>query len=252
MRIETHTTTRQMAEAAAKAAVDALSSAIRERGSVTFVAATGASQLDFLEILTSSPGVDWSKTTMFHLDEYIALSAQHPASFRRYMQERLISNIQLGAYHLINGDASSPDMEVERLNELIAAQPIDVAFTGIGENAHLAFNDPPADFETEAPYLVVSLDKRCRGQQVSEGWFERIEDVPKRAITMSIRQIMRAEKIICTVPGERKAEAVKDCFETECVFPDYPASILKTHANVHIYLDRAAASLLNSERYNSM
>ena len=189
---------------------------------------------------------------MFHLDEYIALSAQHPASFRRYLNERLISKVQLAGYHLINGDAPNTDLEVERLNELIVAQQIDVAFTGVGENAHLAFNDPPADFETEAPYVILPLDKKCCMQQVSEGWFERIEDVPERAITMSIRQIMRAEKIICTVLGERKAEAVRNCFETELVSPDYPASILKTHANAHIFLDRAAASLLTSKRCNSM
>lgn len=247
MRIETYKTEKKMAEAAANMAIEIMTLVIKEKGSVTIVAATGASQFDFLESLTSTLSFDWSKVTMFHLDEYIGISEEHPASFRKYLRERLINKVQLGAYHFIQGDTENPDEEVERLNKIISVYSIDVAFVGVGENGHLAFNDPPADFETKSPYLVLPLDEKCRMQQVTEGWFKGIEDVPVQAISMSIQEIMRAKKIICTVPGKRKAEAIRNCFNTEDVSPENPSSILKTHSGAYIFLDQASAFLLDSQ-----
>lgn len=247
MRIEVHKTKKKMAEAAANLAINFMESIIKEKDNATIVAATGASQFDFLESLTSNLIIDWSKVTIFHLDEYIGISEQHQASFRRYLRERLINKVQPGTYHFIQGDAANPETEVERLNKLISTYTIDVAYVGVGENGHLAFNDPPADFETKSPYLILPLDKRCRMQQVTEGWFKVIEDVPKYAISMSIQEIMRAKKIICTVPGERKAEAIRNCFNTKDVTPENPSSILKTHTGAFIFLDQASASLLNSK-----
>jgi len=232
---------------AAEQAARLLRTAISQAGKAVFIAATGASQFDFLEVLTREKGIDWSKTTMFHLDEYVGLYPNHPASFRHYLQERLIDKVHPGRIHLIKGDASNPQEECLRLGRLISSIEVDVAFVGIGENGHLAFNDPPADLSTEDPYLIVELDKRCRGQQVGEGWFSSIEEVPKRAISMSIRQIMKAKNVICTVPEARKTEAVAQCLEGE-ISLIWPASILRRHRNVYYYLDEESASSLVSER----
>ena len=206
------------------------------------IAATGASQFDFLEALTATTNIDWGRVEMFHLDEYVGLSIDHPASFRRYLLERLIAKTGIGRYHLLDGehDAQSTCVEV---GQALTSAPIDVAFVGIGENAHLAFNDPPADFETEQPYLIVTLDDRCRQQQVGEGWFAGLADVPQQAISMSVRQILKSREIIGVVPDLRKAEAVQRCVEGE-VSPMAPASILQTHTNTTLYLDPQSASLL--------
>ncbi|GAB4563371.1 MAG: glucosamine-6-phosphate deaminase [Anaerolineae bacterium] len=235
-----------MARAAASHAADLLREAIAARGQAVFVAATGASQFEFLDELCTTPDIDWSRTVMFHLDEYIGLPEDHPASFRRYLKERLISRVHPGTVHLIQGDAPDPEAECRRLNELIARFQVDVAFVGIGENGHLAFNDPPADFETRDPYIIVHLDEACRRQQLGEGWFATLEEVPERAISMSIQQIMSSRAIICTVPDERKAQAVRDCFTGE-VTPLHPASILRQHPRAYVYLDPPAASLLPKE-----
>lgn len=228
---------------AGKRAADILRRTIEEKGEAAFVAATGSSQFEFLETLTQEPGIDWTNTTMFHLDEYVGLSEDHPASFRKYLRKRLIEKVNPGTVHLIHGDVQNPEEECDRLDEIIKGKKIDVAFVGIGENGHLAFNDPPADFETERPFIVVELDEKCRNQQVEEGWFEKLEEVPKKAITMSIRQIMKARKIVCTVPERRKAEAVKTCLEGD-ITPENPASILRKHDKVYFYLDENSASLL--------
>jgi glucosamine-6-phosphate deaminase len=180
---------------------------------------------------------------MFHLDEYVGLPDTHPASFRAYLRERLINKTGIADYHLIN-PGKDPAAECRRVGNLILQAPIDVAFVGIGENGHLAFNDPPADFETEEPYLVVDLDLRCRQQQLGEGWFPGIDDVPKRAISMSVRQIMKSRAILCIVPEIRKAPAVKATL-SEPVSPSVPASILRTHQNATLFLDRESASLLS-------
>jgi glucosamine-6-phosphate deaminase len=232
---------------AAQDAAAVIRPAIAERGRACIVAATGLSQLEFLETLLSAPDIDWKKTVFFHLDEYIGISGNHPASFRRYLRERIIDRVSVGTFHLINGEAPDPVQECRRLGALISAERIDIAFSGIGENGHLAFNDPPADFQTEEPYIVVELDEACRRQQVGEGWFASMDEVPKRAISMSIKQILKAGRILCMVPDKRKAQAVRDCFELE-VSPLRPASILQHHPGTTVYLDRNSASLLKDQR----
>ena len=243
MKIKVFKTKHNMGKAAAEKAARILIDTIKKKGEATFIAATGASQFEFLENLTSISSIDWSKTTMFHLDEYVGLPEIHPASFRKYLKERLINKVHPGNVHLIKGDAKSPESECERLGKIIIQKEIDVAFVGIGENGHLAFNDPPADFDTKKPYLVVNLDDACRKQQLGEGWFKSFDVVPKRAISMSINQIMKSKNIICTVPDSRKAQAVKDCFEGQDISAEYPASILKNHERVFLFLDEASAKL---------
>jgi len=244
MHLEIFPNKESLGAAAAKKAADILTKTIQKKGRATFIAATGASQFEFLENLTNISSIDWSKITMFHLDEYVGLPETHPASFRKYLKERLINKVNPGNVHLIKGDAKSPELECEHLNKIIKQKEIDVAFVGIGENGHLAFNDPPADFDTKKPYLVVNLDDVCRKQQLGEGWFENLEEIPKLAISMSIYQIMKSKNIICTVSDKRKAKAVKNCLETE-ISPLYPASILRKHPQVYFYLDKNSASLIN-------
>ena len=200
-----------------------------------------------LEALLEEKDIAWEKITFFHLDEYVGLPITHPASFRKYLWERFQSRLPrpVKAFHYVSGDGN-PEGECARLGAIIAEKPIDVCFAGIGENGHLAFNDPPADFETEKPYLVVELDEACRRQQLGEGWFATLEDVPKRAISMSIRQILKSRSIILTVPDERKAKAVRDSIEGD-VSNQFPASILQQHADTHIFLDQASASLLTKK-----
>ena len=233
----------ETSHAAAHAASQKLQESIRDKGNANFIVATGASQFDFLNALTDDSDINWKKTTMFHLDEYIGIPETHPASFRKYLQDRFVDIVQPATVHFINGEAHDPQAECDRLNEIISDLMIDVAFVGIGENGHLAFNDPPADFETEAPYIVVELDERCRLQQVNEGWFNGLDDVPTHAISMSIKQIMKSEKIICTVPDKRKAEAVRVCLQGD-ITPMHPASILQEHKDCTIYLDSGSSSLL--------
>jgi glucosamine-6-phosphate deaminase len=235
----------QLAEAAASRAAEIIERAIVETGRARIIAATGASQFEFLKALTSRPGPDWKRVEMFHLDEYVGLPASHPASFRKYLRERLIEPAGIEKYHLLDGEAD-PIETCRRTGELLNTAPVDVAFVGIGENGHLAFNDPPADFATEEAYIVVDLDDACRRQQVGEGWFTSINEVPKHAISMTVKQILRARAIICVVPDARKAEAVKNCCERE-ISPQFPASILRTHEKTIVYLDTASASLLSSQ-----
>ncbi len=232
--------------AAADKAAEILEKAITANGRACFIAATGASQFEFLKALTGKTSIVWKRTTMYHLDEYIGLPEDHPASFRRYLRERLIDRVHPGTVHLIQGDAENPSAECRRIDRLLSGERVDVAFVGIGENGHLAFNDPPADFDTEEPYIVVELDEACRRQQMGEGWFRALEDVPVRAISMSIKQIMKSKAIICTVPDKRKAVAVKQCLEGE-ISPWHPASILRKHSSVFMYLDKDSASLLEKK-----
>jgi glucosamine-6-phosphate deaminase len=241
----------QLAQAAADEAADIIRQAIGARGQAYLIAATGASQFEFLEALVQRPNIDWAQTTFFHLDEYVGMPASHPASFRRYLKERIVDRVHPGAFHFVNGDSPDPIAECTRIGELLSRQTIDAAFVGIGENGHLAFNDPPANFETEDPYLVVELNDECRNQQVGEGWFPDLDEVPRQAISMSIQQIVKARRVICVVPERRKARAVKDCLELE-ISPMHPASILQQHPRTTIYLDKDSASLLrHSEREQS-
>jgi glucosamine-6-phosphate deaminase len=236
-----------MAQAAADRAVAALQEAIARRGLARAVVATGASQIEFLAALVGSSGVDWSRVVFFHLDEYVGLPETHPASFRHYLRTRLADRVRPAAFHFIAGDAADPRAECRRLGALLSEAPVDVAFVGIGENGHLAFNDPPADFETSEPYLLVTLDDACRRQQVAEGWFPSLDSVPRRAISISIRQLLKAGEIVCVVPDARKARAVHECLEGE-VSPMHPASALQTHALTTVFLDPDAASLLRAPR----
>ncbi|HEX5222810.1 MAG TPA: glucosamine-6-phosphate deaminase [Verrucomicrobiae bacterium] len=228
--------------AAGTAAREALAALLATREAARIVVATGASQLSFLKTLTGFPDIDWKRVEMFHLDEYVGLPMTHPASFRKYLLERFIQPAGIKQYHLLDGEGEAQSV-CQKVGAELSKAPIDVAFVGIGENGHLAFNDPPANFETEQPYLVVELDEACRRQQVGEGWFKDLSEVPKQAISMSIRQIMKAQKILCIVPDQRKAQAVKDCLEGP-VSPLAPASILQTHPDVTVFLDTASASLL--------
>ena len=235
-----------MAESAARMAADRIRKAIADRGEARIIVATGASQFEFLEALVKEPGIDWSKVTGFHLDEYIGLPVSHKASFRGYMRERFVAITPqpMKAFNEVNGEAEDLQAEIDRLEKLIRVSPIDVACVGIGENGHLAFNDPPADFNTERAYIVVDLDEKCRKQQVGEGWFASFDEVPKQAFSMTIKQIMWSKAIVCTCPDERKAEAVKGAVEGP-VTNILPSSILQMHADCTMFLDPPAASLLN-------
>jgi glucosamine-6-phosphate deaminase len=235
-----------LAEAAAAQAAASIFKAITDKGEARIIAATGASQFEFLDALTAMPDVDWKRVEMFHLDEYIGLPLSHPASFRSYLLKRLINKVGITRYHLLDGE-SDPASVARKVGTELANAPIDVAFVGIGENGHLAFNDPPADFETEEPYLIVQLDEACRRQQMGEGWFATLADVPRTALSMSVRQILKSQEIICIVPDARKARAVAACFEGE-ISPDAPASILRTHPRCTVYLDNDSAALLTSAR----
>ena len=243
MTVEVFDSKRELGAAAARDASAIIRAAVDERGEARVVAATGASQFEFLDALVGEQGIDWGRVVFFHLDEYVSLPESHPASFRKYLRERLAGRVRAGAFHFIDGEAPDPRAECRRLGELISRREVDVAFVGIGENGHLAFNDPPADFETEEPYLVVNLDEACRRQQVGEGWFASLEEVPGRAISMSIRQILKARRVICVVPDARKARAVRDCVES-AVSPLRPASALRRHPGATVYLDRESAALL--------
>lgn len=240
MKIDISQNARDLGSKAGSLGVELLKQIIAEKGSANIILATGASQFHTIDELVKGE-VDWSKVTMFHLDEYIGINDDHPASFQKYLRDRFLSKINNACtYYLLKGD-TDPVEEADRMSKLIAAHPIDMAFIGIGENGHLAFNDPPADFETVEPYLVVELDEACRQQQFGEGWFEDLESVPKRAISMSIQQILKSTHLIVSVPDERKAAAVQNAIEGP-LSNLCPASILRQHQHCHLFLDAASAS----------
>jgi len=243
MKLHLEPTRRATSAAAARHAADTLSRVIKRQSSARIIAATGASQLEFLEELTNLPGVDWTRVELFHLDEYVGIPESHPASFRRYLRENLIDKTGISQYHFLDGTGDVAAV-IRAVGRELTRAPIDVMFAGIGENGHLAFNDPPADFDTADPYILVNLDEACRRQQVGEGWFARIDDVPTRAISMSIRQMMKASEVLLIVPDARKAQAVKAALDGE-VTPEVPASIIRTHPNLTLYVDEPAASMLD-------
>ncbi len=232
-----------MAKAAAKQAAAAIQRAIAVKGKARIIAATAASQKEFLENLVESEGIDWSCVEAFHLDEYVGLPLTHPGSFRKMLLEQLINKTGIAHYHLLHGDGDVAGV-VRNASAAIRSAPIDIAFLGIGENGHLAFNDPPADFQTEEPYLVVKLDEACRQQQVGEAWFANVSQVPQQAISMSVKQILKANELLAVVPGPKKADAIKACFNGG-VTPMAPASILRGHPNATVYLDKESADLLH-------
>ncbi|MBA7650344.1 Glucosamine-6-phosphate deaminase 1 [subsurface metagenome] len=238
-------TPQEMGAAAGTQAAEVIKQVIENKGQANIILATGTSQFETLKKLVTVSGIDFSKVTMFHLDEYIGLGADHPAGFRKFLKERFVDKVAgLKAVHFVNGNADDPQQECQRLGAIIATHPIDVALIGIGENGHLAFNDPPADFDTEEPFIIVELDDRCKRQQLGEGWFEALEQVPRQAISMTIRQIMKSACLIVSVPERRKAEALKNALEGE-VTNMSPASILQRHQNCKIFMDTEAASLLS-------
>ena len=228
---------------AAEQAATAIRRAISERGEARIIAATAASQLEFLDALTKASGIDWTKVEAFHLDEYIGIPITHPGSFRKMLMEQLVVKTGIRQYHLLAGDAAEPAAVVREIGTQLASAPIDIAFLGMGENGHIAFNDPPADFNTEEPYIIVNLDEACRQQQVAEAWFADLSQVPKQALSISAKQILKAKEILAVVPDKRKARAVKACFEGE-ISPMAPASILRRHPNATVYLDTNSASML--------
>ncbi len=235
-------TKQKLGVVAASKGAQIIQESIKKNGKATIIVATGASQFEMLNELIKKD-IDWSKVTGFHLDEYIGMSVDHPASFRKYLKERFVDKVGLKSFYYINAE-SDPEKECERLKEIISKVQIDVAFIGIGENGHLAFNDPPADFDTKEPYIVVNLDEDCRKQQMGEGWFDVIEDVPKQAISMGVQQILKSNSIICAAPDARKATAVKGVVEGE-ITPMVPASILQKHDKTWIYLDNDSANMLS-------
>ncbi len=231
-----------LGNSAATQAATAMRSAIADRGQARVVAASAASQLEFLAALTAIPGIPWNQVELFHLDEYIGLPMTHPASFCKFLEEHLIAKTGILSRHLLDG-SRDPAEVIREASSAITLSPIDIAFVGIGENGHLAFNDPPADFETEEPFLIVALDHACRMQQVGEGWFKDLSAVPTHAISMSVHQVLKAREILAVVPDARKAQAIKACFDGP-ISPMAPASILRNHPNATIYLDRQSSSLL--------
>jgi glucosamine-6-phosphate deaminase len=238
MKTEIFKTKEELGQAAARQGAELINKAIAERDTANIIVATGASQFEMLANLIKED-IEWSKVTAFHLDEYIGLPMIHPASFRKYLKERFVDKIPIREFHYINGEGDV-NAECSRLNSTIDQFPIDVAFVGIGENGHLAFNDPPADFDIEDPYIEVDLDEDCRKQQLGEGWFNSFDEVPEKAISMSIKQILKSEYIICSVPDKRKAHAVKNVVLGD-VTPEVPASILQTHPQTTIYLDAGSS-----------
>ncbi|NMA95724.1 MAG: glucosamine-6-phosphate deaminase [Clostridiales bacterium] len=244
MKIRVFETPEELGRNAAEFSADIINKAIEEKGFARIVLSTGASQFDTINSLLEMD-IDWGKVEMFHLDEYIGLPETHPASFRKYLKERFTSKINLKKAYFVDGEGDIK-AHIKELNSNVTKSPIDLGLIGIGENAHVAFNDPPADFETKEPFIIVKLDDVCKNQQVGEGWFDTIDDVPDEAISMSVHQIMQCKTIVSCVPYEVKAEAVKNVLDSD-VSPDVPATILKTHADYYLYLDKDSAKLVDED-----
>lgn len=245
MKISVHADAAALGAAAAADVAQAIRDAVQARGRARIIVATGASQFTFLDALVARTDVPWAQVDAFHLDEYLGLPITHPASFRKYLQERLFSRVSVGSALLLDGEGD-PAQVIAAASAAISSAPVDLCCCGIGENGHLAFNDPPADFDTEAPYLVVNLDEACRRQQVGEGWFGGLDEVPTQALSMSVQQILKSRQIFCMVPDERKSVAVQAALEGP-VTPQVPASILQTHPHMRLYLDPASASRLKAD-----
>ena len=235
-------TSKELGQKAAAHSAQVINKAIADKGFANIILSTGASQFDTLSSLIEQ-SIDWSRVTVFHLDEYLGMSIEHKASFRRYLNERFVSKISLGEFVPVNGEGDK-DLAITSLCNRIEGVEIDLALIGIGENAHIAFNDPPADFDTEQPYIIVKLDLDCRKQQLGEGWFATIDDVPTHAISMSVKQILKSKVIISSVPYSVKANAVYKTINTDKLDPMVPATALKNHADWSLYLDSDSAAKL--------
>lgn len=240
MRINIFSTPEEMGRDSAKFIAKKLNEAIAEKGEARLLLSTGASQLKMFEAIVDED-VDWSKVIMFHLDEYVALPESHIASFRKYLKERFeakVGGLKEAVYVNGEGDIAA---NIAYITRRVTEAPIDVGVIGIGENGHIAFNDPPADFDTEESYIVVDLDGRCKAQQVGEGWFATVDDVPKQAISMTVSRIMKSKCIVSIVPHAVKAEAVKNTLTMD-VTNTVPATIMKTHPDWNLWLDAASAA----------
>ena len=235
----------EMGRRAAARAAEKMCAAIAQRGEARVIFASAASQFEFIEALIARTEIDWSKVRGFHLDEYVGLAADHPASFRRFLKERLLAKLPcpVKSFTFVGGDAPDTAAECARLEAAIREKPVDLACIGIGENGHIAFNDPPADFETKAAYAVVALDEVCRRQQVGEGWYPNLDAVPTHAFSMTVPQILDARTIVVIVPDDRKAKAVSMAVDGP-ITNMCPSSILRTHPRCTLFLDKPAASLL--------
>lgn len=234
-----------MGKAAADFVQGKLSDAIAEKGTANLILATGASQFKFLEALKERD-IEWQKITVFHLDEYKDISDSHPASFRKYLKDRILDAVNPKKVHFLNGDAEDVEAEMSLYSEALKNHPIDIACIGIGENGHIAFNDPPvADFNDQKLVKLVTLDEACRNQQLGEGWFPTFDDVPKQALTLTITAILNCKAISCVVPDERKAEAVYNALYHK-ISTDCPATILRQHDETKLFLDNASASKIQS------
>ena len=239
--ISVSSTPEELGKRAAAKIAELLCDAIGKKGHARMILSTGQSQFGTLAALVKED-VDWSKVEMFHLDEYVALPESHGASFRKYLKERFVSKVNLKAAYFVNGEGDV-ERNIEELTKELRKDEVDVGVIGIGENGHIAFNDPPADFDTDKAYKVVNLDERCRMQQVGEGWFKTFDDVPKQAITMCPKQIMACRHIVTAVPHRVKAEAIYNTI-TKPVTPDVPATLMKTHPDWNLFIDSDSASLL--------
>ena len=245
MKIVVGTDRNAMGRYTAQQAAAWLRQCLAEKPECNLVIATGSSQFEVLDNLVSQPDIDWSRVNGFHLDEYLGLASTHSASFCGYLARRFVDRLPLKSFYYLDG-TKVPEVLRSQASEQLADRTIDLLLCGIGENGHLAFNDPPADFVTQEPYLIVELDEACRKQQVGEGWFDSLEQVPTQAISMSIAQILKAKKILCSVPDHRKAEAVRNTVEGE-VSPNVPASALKRHDDVTLVLDSASSTMLSPD-----
>ena len=244
MQVKVYKNSKELGAAAAVEAAKIINEAIEKKGNARLLLSTGASQFDFFEALVNEK-VDWSRVEMFHLDEYVGISAEHPASFNKYLRERFVDVLHPGKYHLMDGERD-PEQTIAEVSALINEAPIDLGMIGIGENGHIAFNDPPADFDDQRAYKVVTLNDACLRQQVREGWFENTDAAFKQAISMTCAQIMKCEKIISVVPHAVKAEAIRNTLEQEQNV-NVPATLLKSHKDVVVYCDEASASLTSAE-----
>lgn len=242
MKIHVDSTAEQMGNRAAQETARRIRAAVQANGVCRILLSTGASQFEMLDALTKMEDIPWNQVVMFHLDEYVGMPMTHPASFRKYLKERFIDKVHPGAYFFVNGEGDI-QKNIETLTQEIRKAPIDVALVGIGENGHIAFNDPPADFDTHEAYIVVNLDERCKKQQLGEGWFATMADVPNQAISMTVYQIMQSKAILSVVPGLRKAQAIQNTLEAPQVTNRIPATKLREHLDWELFLDSDSASL---------
>ena len=237
----------ELSAAAAEAFASAVRCALMEKAEIAVILATGNSQLSFARIVGERDDIDWSRISILHMDEYLGMREGHPASFRRWIQENIVQRVGPKAFHGVQGDHEPVEEELERYAGLLRELDPAICVMGIGENGHLAFNDPPADFETRDLIRVADLDEACRKQQVGEGHFASLEDVPHQALTLTVHALLRPETVLVLTPAARKARAVKVTLEGP-VTPSCPASILQTQPQAHLYLDQESASLLDRDR----